>query len=241
MNKNRFPTLAVVALLSTSCSQTDAERFEQAAETLRETSGKLKQAATEATERMDADRKALIDGFHEVQEFLGIDETLPVVEYKDLKRVLPNDVPDYTTGEATGERLVTMGLMSSKAEVNFTAVKGDGSLTLVITDTGSMRGLASLAGKAITASGYEHETDTGYERAFTFRDYEGFERFDTSTRTGSKSILVGHSFHIQVSGKSVPEEDLTLILDAIDYEALIKLKTDLLIEASHEDASPDTT
>ena len=90
--------------------------------------------------------------------------------------------------------------------------------------------LAALAGKAMTASGYERNSETGYERAFTFRDYEGFERYDTSTRSGSKNILVGNTIHIQVSGRKVDDMDLTMALEAIDYTALIDLKVEVMKE-----------
>jgi len=241
MKKNRFPPLVIVALLGASCSPSDTEPFYKTAETLREAGETLREAVTEGSDRMDRDRQTLADSFYELQKTLGIDEALPIIECSELKRFLPSAIPDYVTGETTGEKLVTMGLASSNAEVTFSALQGDGSLILTITDTGSMRGLATLAGKAMKASGYARETDTGYERTFMFRDYEGFERFNSSTRTGSKSILVANSFHIQVSGYDVPEKDLTRILDAIDYDALIRLKHPPSQDVSQEDASPDST
>lgn len=142
------------------------------------------------------------------------------VDFHALKAMLPDSLPGMTRSEASGESTQAMGLSASSATAQYSDGNGK-SVTVEITDMGSLSGLAGLATKF--DPNLDKETDTGYERTTHENGQLIHEQYDNRARNGEVEIIAGNRFSITVRGNGVDMDFLTDTLKGVDLQKLASL------------------
>ncbi|MCO5044534.1 MAG: hypothetical protein M9935_04545 [Kiritimatiellae bacterium] len=146
--------------------------------------------------------------------------TVAVVDFRELKALLPDAFKSYKRTGASGEKNSMMGMSVSEAEGQYAA--GDATLSVKIVDySGTF--LASMMG-AWAAHEIDRESDTGYERTTTIGGHKALEKYDSSDKTGDLQILVAGRFMVEIGLRGGEAQDLQAAAAAIDLNKLAALK-----------------
>jgi len=113
----------------------------------------------------------------------------------------------------------------SNAEGRYSNEQG-ASMTLKISDIGSMTGLAGMAAYAWAATDIERESDQGYEKTSTFNGFKSHEKWNKSSKSGDISVLVGGRFVAEASGYNVEMDNLKDALSKLDLKKLESMKNE---------------
>lgn len=145
-----------------------------------------------------------------------------VVDFRELKALLPEEMSGLPRTGARGEKTGFMGTGISVAQGDYG--KPDGPrLEAKITDLGGMGMLGTLAGFGWLATEIDREGDQGYERTIASQGHKGYEKYDKTTRTGSVSLVVENRFLIEIEGRNIDAEQIKAAAGAIDTGSLQQL------------------
>ena len=144
-----------------------------------------------------------------------------VVDFRELKSLLPTELPGLKRTSASGEKSGAMGMTISFAEGRYE--KDDRSITIKISDFGGT-GFATMMAAGWSMSEIDRETDTGFERTTTIAGHKAKEEFNTENKQGTTEILVAGRFLVEVTGDSVTPEAITEAVGKIDLAKLAALK-----------------
>ena len=139
------------------------------------------------------------------------------VDFRALKELLPESVAGMERESTTGENNEAMGIRASKATARYSDGEGK-SITVEITDMGSLSGLAGWA--AQFDPNLDKETDTGYERTTRVNGQLVHEKYDSSNRSGEVEIIAGNRFAVSVNGYNVSMDEMKAVLNDVDYGKL---------------------
>ncbi|MDZ7268078.1 MAG: hypothetical protein ONB48_09740 [candidate division KSB1 bacterium] len=145
------------------------------------------------------------------------------VAFAELQKLLPASLAGLTRDEATGETAEVFGIKVSTAEAHYSDDEGR-SITLKLTDLGSLQGLSSMATYAWAATDIDRQTESGYERTLTLHGYRGYEQFDRDDQSCILNVLVGNRFIVEVSGYQVSMAETRTALQQIDLKQLEGMK-----------------
>lgn len=208
--------IAVVALsVATACKSDEQKAAEATTKQLEEANKQMAEAAKNGGANLGAAAAAM----NAAVTGAANGKKVETVDYKELKALLPESLPGMKRNDATGEKTAAMGMQVSNAEGRYSSEKG-GSMTIKITDIGSMSGLAGMTAYAWSAVSVDRESDTGYEKTSTINGFKSHEKYDNSGKYGEVSVLVGDRFVVEVNGNGV---DMAAIKDAIGKVDLGKL------------------
>ncbi len=169
--------------------------------------------AAQFQKQMEAMQKALQANAQSAQ---------PVVDFRQLKTFLPEALGDLKRTGAKGEKSGAMGMTVSKAEGSYEGAN-EARMTLEITDTAGIGGFGAIAQMGLAATEIDNETDDGYERTTKIGAYKGIEKYSTSSKSGSVTIMAGR-FTVQIEGRNIPAAALKTAAEAIDLKGLTALK-----------------
>jgi hypothetical protein len=113
-----------------------------------------------------------------------------------------------------------MGMNISKANADYGDAENNVSLDINITDLGNISGLSGLAAYGWYMVDIDKETETGYEKTFTYKGNKGFEKYDNEGKYGEVSILVAKRFVVEVNGNQVTMDQIKAAVDMIDIGKL---------------------
>lgn len=150
----------------------------------------------------------------------GGNQTKPV-DFHKLRDMLPASLPGLTRGDVSGESNSAMGMSASDASARYSDNNGT-SITVKITDMGSLSGLAGMAAKF--DPNFERETDTGFERTTRINGQLVHEQYDNSDKSGNVSIIVANRFSVEIDGNNVTMDQLTGALGQVNMGQLASLK-----------------
>jgi hypothetical protein len=129
-----------------------------------------------------------------------------------LKSLLPAALPSgFARTEVRTSSAGTAGVGSSNAQGVYT--RGDGRITLQVTDLAAMGALAAMGGAFNVQS--DRETATGYEKVSKLDGRMTTERFDNQARSGRYSVLVADRFMVEAEGSGIVIDDLKAAVSAI--------------------------
>ena len=133
-----------------------------------------------------------------------------------LQNLLPATLSGWnrTSIESTGGG--AMGMNISDATAQFAA--GDQSFHLKVSDTGAMGALAGLVN--VTSS---KQTATGYEKTALQDGNMVTEKWDTGSKSGTYSILVGKRFLVEAEGSAPSIDALKGAVGSVDLAKLAAL------------------
>ena len=165
-----------------------------------------------------SDPENLKDAMNEVQKAMqGDGAPKEVVNFRELKELLPESLAGMGRTSHTGEKAGAMGFTMSTASAEYR--EGNKELKVTIVDVAgaaaAMMGMAAWATVEV-----DRETDDGYERSTMIEGYKGYEKYDSKSKAGQVSVIVGNRFIVTVDGRNVSEKELA---DAIGKIGLKKL------------------
>ena len=219
MIKKFAVTVTCLSVAMTACKSPEQKAAEAAAKQLEE-AGKQMEAASK--------NGNLGDAMNAMGAALGATnggKKVDVVEFKVLKDMLPESLGNMRRTSATGEKTAAMGMSVSNAEGRYENDQ-NGSITVKLTDIGSMTGLAGMAAYAWAATTVERESDNGYEKTGTFNGYKSHERWEKSSSSGELSVLVAGRYVAEVSGYNTSMDALKDAMNKIDLKKLDGMKNE---------------
>lgn len=152
-----------------------------------------------------------------------------VVHFKKLQELLPTYTPDgFTRGKPTGSTSSAFGIAASEAYVHYSKSSEKENeigvdITLKIMDN-SMMGLTLLGMEM--ASGYESETEEGYEKSISFKGYRALEIVEYGVNGGTPScnfkVLIGNRFLVEIDASNT--KDIAMLKKLADNIDLAKVE-----------------
>lgn len=203
-------SLTLVAVTAAACGKSEQQKAAEAAATQLEEAAKSAEAGDTAKslEEMGKALGALAGS--------GSGENKPVepVSFKELQLAFP-EFEGWEKGKPTGERM-SSPVPFSEAEVSYT--KDDARITAKLVDSGFNQLLIAPLSMYL-AAGYEKETEEGYERSAKVAGYPGWEKWNTESKSGEVSAVVGKRFILTVEGDNLKD---TKVLHQLAAKANLK-------------------
>lgn len=210
--------LCVVGLLLGGC---DGEDNDQKPRAEVATSDRTEQTAPETPAPSPADRTdGPVPSSTEGAEIAARNDE--AVSADTLKALLPASVPAMERTNASAERNQMMGVDLAIAEATYESA-GGGSMTVTLTDAGSMTGPMRLGLAGWAAVEYDRKTDAGYEKTTTYGEYKAMEEYDSRQESGSIRVFVAERFLVEIEGYGVSMETLKQALEKVDLKKVAHL------------------
>lgn len=146
-----------------------------------------------------------------------------LVDFRELKALLPASLDGMKRVSATGEKSGAMGMSVAFAEAKYRAEDG-GEITIKISDNSGMGGLMGFAQQAFGTMEVDRETETGFERTTQYGKHKAKEEYDHEEKQGEVEIMVDSRFAVEVEGQTVPWKAIEAAARAIDLDKLASLK-----------------
>lgn len=116
-----------------------------------------------------------------------------------LQALLPATLPGMARNEISSASAGAGGIGGSQAEARYAA--GDQSIRLEVTDMAAMGALAALGGALNVES--TKQTETGYEKMGKVDGRMTTENWDSGSKRGEYTVIVGDRFMISAQGENV--------------------------------------
>jgi Yip1 domain len=149
-------------------------------------------------------------------------KTVDPVDFRALKAMLPDSLPEMPRSSASGEKNEMMGIRISTAEADYQD-SASGRIHVKISDLGTLTSLAGMA--AAMEPKMDKETDTGYEKTTLINGRQTHEIYDTRSQQGELKVLLDGRFEVEVNGSGVKMDAIKLALSRIDLSRLEAMKT----------------
>jgi hypothetical protein len=218
---SRVWSAALAAAVSTAMIACGGgSREEEAAKQLQQGAEQMQKAAEQGQGGADQMAKGLESMAKGLSAMAGGDPNAkPVdpVSFRDLMAVFPENLSGWERSKPTGERM-SSPVNYSEANVRYT--KGESSLELKITDSGLNQMLIAPFAMFLT-SGYEKETESGYEKSVKVGEYPGWEKWNSAGKDGELNAIVNKRFMVQVEGRNI--DDPKIMHDLVAATDLRKL------------------
>ncbi len=199
--------LAAAFAASAGCGKSAEEKQrEEAAKAIEEAARKMEEAAQTMEKEGAKGAEQMAQGLEAMARGLGAmaggDGSAPVdpVSFRELQTAFAV-LPGWEMTKPTGEKM-TSPVSFSKAQVTYR--KGDARIEATLIDSGFNQ-LLMMPYAWIRESGYEKETEDGYEKATTVAGFPGFEKWDGSRRDGELNALVHKRFILQLEGSNLED------------------------------------
>jgi hypothetical protein len=138
-----------------------------------------------------------------------------------LKPFVPETLAGLKRNSLSAERNGAMGMQFSQAEGQYSDDAGH-SLRLEISDMGSAKGLTALAGWAGVES--SKETDHGYDKTYTQNGRLTHEEWNTQSKYGEYSVVLGERFAVKVTGNADSIDQIKGAVGSLNLAGLEALK-----------------
>ena len=138
-----------------------------------------------------------------------------------LKPFLPESLGGKDRSNFSTQRNSAMGMQMTEASATYTGDDGR-QWDLQVTDTGTAKGLLSLAGWAGIEG--ENETATGYDKTYHEDGRLVHEQWDRGSSRGEYTVVLGDRFTVKLEGQADSIDDLKAALADLDLAALEAMK-----------------
>ncbi|MCO6476223.1 MAG: hypothetical protein J5I94_06365 [Phaeodactylibacter sp.] len=180
------------------------------------------QASAEEAGGSSSEPKSIGEAMDEMQKAMqGDGEKKEVVDFRELKKLLPEDLAGMERTAHSGEKAGALGFNMSTATAEYR--DGDTEMEVAIVD---FAGVASvLMGMAAWSTvEIDREDENGYERTTTIDGYKAFEKYNSSSRSGELSVIASDRFIITVKGRNIDEKAFRKALEELDIDKLVKME-----------------
>jgi hypothetical protein len=175
------------------------------------------QNAQQAVQEASKGLEALAKGLQGLQT--GPDGKLvEPVSFHDLQAVfVPLD--GWEMGKPTGEKM-SVPVSFSQAKVTYR--KGDARIEATVMDSGFNQLLIAPFTMFLT-TGYEKETENGYEKSVKVAGNPGWEKWESTSKNGELNTFINKRFLVQLHGTDI--SDIAVLHQLADASNLAKLAT----------------
>jgi hypothetical protein len=143
----------------------------------------------------------------------------PLVDFRELKALLPEKLGDMKRVEASGEKAGAMGFALSHARGRYKGTSEDRA-SIKILDTGGLMGPMAFAVAGLAMVEIDKETEDGYEKTTTFEGKKAFEKYNNKSKRGEIKVIVGNRFVVEVDGDELSMDALKAAVKSIDLGKL---------------------
>ena len=147
--------------------------------------------------------------------------TVEALAPDQIKAFLPDSLGSLKRNSLSAQRNSAMGMQISQASAGYAADNGQ-HITLEVSDTGGAKGFMSLA--AAMAPEEEKQTEHGYEKTYSADGNLVHEEWDTQSKYGEYSVVVGKRFTVKANGNVDSIDQLKQAVASIDLAKLESLK-----------------
>lgn len=147
--------------------------------------------------------------------------TVEALAPDQIKAFLPDSLGSLKRTSISAQRNNAMGMQISEASAEYASDSGQ-HITLEVTDTGGAKGFMAMA--AAMAPEEEKETDHGYEKTYTTDGNMVHEAWDTQSKSGEYSVVLGKRFTVKANGTADSIDQLKQAVTSIDMSKLESLK-----------------
>ena len=164
----------------------------------------------------------------EFKKMMTGNSKVEVVNFRELKALLPESIGDLKRTSASGEKTNSFGIKVSLAKGKY-ILQSEGenkNITIKITDMGSIKGAMGMAAFAWSMAEIDKETDTGFERTFEYKGHKAHEEYDTKYNNGKVQVLVAKRFIVEIDGSNVSWEMLREALNSVPIDELESKKNE---------------
>jgi hypothetical protein len=195
----------------------------QAATALDQAGKKLQAASKEVAAGTAGGEANMAEAMKAMGMALNGGKKVDPVSFKDLKALLPEELPGWKRKETKGEKNGAMGLSISQADGRYDG-EGGATLRIKIVDAGSLTGPIGIGLAGWASIEIDRETDDEYEKSTTFGGYKAFEKYNSKEKTGEMKLLLAGRFIVEVRGHGVKIDDIKGALGKLDLKKLESLK-----------------
>ncbi len=215
----------VLILASVACGKSDAERQ---AQTAAAEAKKVAEAAAKATEEAGGQAAKGVQDLAKAMEGVasamagagGAGKPADPVSFRDLQAVLP-ELSGWTMAKPRGERM-TSPVPFSQTEASYN--NGDARVEVKVVDS-AFHQMLLAPWSMFLATGYEKETDSGYERSVTVGGNPGFEKWNSERKDGELNVVVAKRFLVTIEGDNISDAKvLHEFASKLDTAKLAELK-----------------
>lgn len=161
-----------------------------------------------------------VEGMKEVQKSMKEGQKYEVVDFRELKELLPESVGKLNRTNAEGEKSGAMGFTVSRTQGNYNNEDYSESIDIEIVDLAGASGMAGLAAWGWAITDIDKETETGYEKTIKYNGHKGYEKYNTQDMYGSLEVLVSGRYMVTVNGSNVSMDFIKSSFDEIDLGKL---------------------
>lgn len=147
------------------------------------------------------------------------------VDFRKLKKMLPEKVAGLERKKAQGEKAGAMGVKVSNAMGQYEGAEG-ARLKIKLIDMGSMKGFAAMAATGWAMAEIDRESDDGWEKTTKYKGFKAFEKYNTKRKQGETKLIVANRFIVEISGRKVTWDQIKDARDEIPFSDLEDLKNE---------------
>lgn len=144
-------------------------------------------------------------------------EKVEVVNFRELKKMLPDEIGGAKRTDAKGQKSGMFGINVATAEGKYR--DGDKRADVTIVDIGGM-GLAVMQYAQWSKFEVDSESDDGYERTTEIDGHKALVKWNSKSQRGEINVLVNDRFVVTIKGRNMDMDDLEDALDEIDLDDL---------------------
>lgn len=148
-------------------------------------------------------------------------QAVQVVDFRELRALLPESIGGYQRKEISGEKNAFMGMTISMAQARYE--NKPAVLSVKLTDYAGT-GYASIMAAGWAMTEVDRETERGFERTVTIDGHRGLEKYDNEARFGELQLLIAGRFMIELTVRDGSPEDLRKAVSALPLAKLASLK-----------------
>jgi hypothetical protein len=165
-----------------------------------------------------------VDNMKDVQKNIEEGKKYEVVDFRELKALLPESLGDLKRTNAEGEKSGAMGFTVSKAEADYNNEDYSKRIDLEITDISGATGFTGLAAWGWSIADIDKEDESGYEKTIKYKGHKGFEKYNNQDQYGSFEVLISGRFIVAVHGNAVSMAEIKSAIDQVDIGKLESMK-----------------
>ena len=165
-----------------------------------------------------------VDNMKEVQKNFEEGQKFEVVDFRELKALLPEALGDLKRTNANGEKTGTMGFTISKADADYNTEDYLKNIGIEITDISGTSGFAGVAAMGWAMADIDREDDNGYEKTTDYKGYKAHEKYSNKNQNGNFEVLIAQRFMVTVDGRGVSMDEIKNAIDKIDIGKLESMK-----------------
>jgi len=147
------------------------------------------------------------------------------IDFRTLADMMPSNAAGLEQTENNGEKSAISGMATSYAQASYQSADGSKTITIKITDVGSMTSLVAF-GMAWMNIDIDKESSSGFERTSKIEGHPALEIFTQGDgfSSGELTVVVANRYIVELTGSGIAMSDLKSTIDKINLSKLAAMK-----------------